>query len=578
MWKFFAGLFVGIAVAVLGSLILFLALGRLFSGKAPSVAGDSALIMTLSGSLPEVSPVELPPPFGPAEGSPTVRDLWTSLRAAVTDNRIRALVIKPDSVTAGWGKLQEIRHDLLEFKKSGKPVYAYLQGAGSREYYLASVADKIYISPDDSLEVKGFMLEEMYFKNTLDKLGVQVQVDHMGKYKDAGDIFTRTGMTPETKEVLNSIVDQIYNDFCTSVGQGRRKTSDQVKTLVDAGPFMADQARNDGLVDTLAYENDMYSDLNHKVGVNELKKIGIGTYFRAEPGKGDRIAVLVGEGDIVRGDPNDGYGNSSVISSGGFSKLVRRVRNDSSVKGVILRVDSPGGDAVASDEILHELKLLSQTKPLVISMSDLAASGGYLMSMTGDKIVAYPDTITGSIGVLYVRPNFKALYDKLGITTDAVSRGKMADIDSVSNPLSDAETEKLHSSIANTYRSFLTKVAGARKKSIDQVDALGQGHVWMGAQAKDNGLVDNLGGLDEAVSFIRSKAGLSANGDTNLVMYPPRRSILEILSNSSADGVEETMIQSRIRKMAPGLNVDLLGGSFLRGGMMHRLPYSLSIH
>ena len=167
---------------------------------------------------------------------------------------------------AGWGKLQEIRHELLAFKKSGKPVYAFLQSGGSREYYLASVADKIFMTPDDSLEVKGFLLQEMYFKNTLDKLGVQVQVDHMGKYKDAGDMFTKTGMTPETREVLNGVVDQIYNDFCVTVGQSRRKTADQVKTLVDAGPFMAEEAKNDGLVDTLGYEDEVYADLQHKVG------------------------------------------------------------------------------------------------------------------------------------------------------------------------------------------------------------------------------------------------------------------------------------------------------------------------
>ena len=302
--------------------------------------------------------------------------------------------------------------------------------------------------------------------------------------------------------------------------------------------------------------------------------MNIRSYFRAAPGKGDRIAVLVGEGDIVAGDPNDTYNSQTVISSGAFSKLVRHVRNDSSVKGVIVRVDSPGGSAVASDEILHELKLLSAAKPLVISMSDLAASGGYLMSMTGDKIFSYPDTITGSIGVLYVRPNLKGLYDKLGVTADSIGRGKMADIDDISNPLSDAETQKLHESIAATYRSFLAKVAGARKKSIDQVDALAQGRVWMGAQAHDNGLVDNLGGFDEAIAYIRTKAGLSANGDTNLVVYPPRRSLFELLSSSSTDSMETAFMESRIRKLAPGLP----SRSLMEGGILRRIPYSLLIH
>ena len=187
MWKFFIGLLVGIVVAVLGSFIVLMAIGRAFSNKQPTIAGDSVLVLALSGDVPEAAPVEVPIPFLQSESSPTVRDLWTSLHQAATDNRIRALVIQPESVVAGWGKLQEIRHELLEFKKSGKPVYAFLQASGSREYYLASAADKIFISPDDSLEVKGFLLQEMYFKNTLDKLGVQVQVDHMGKYKDAGE-------------------------------------------------------------------------------------------------------------------------------------------------------------------------------------------------------------------------------------------------------------------------------------------------------------------------------------------------------------------------------------------------------
>jgi len=579
MWKFFVGLLVGIAVAVLGTLIIVLAVGKLFSSKQPTIAGDSALVLALTGDIPEAAPVELPIPFLQSDNSPTVRDLWTSLRQAATDNRIRALVIQPQSVVAGWGKLQEIRHELVEFKKSGKPVYAFLQGAGSREYYLASVADKVYLSPDDSLDVKGFFLEEMYFKNTLDKLGVQVQVDHMGKYKDFGDTFTKTAMSPESREALNGVVDQIFNDFCTTVGQGRHKTTDQVKTLLDAGPFMAEQAKNDGLVDVLGYEDDVYSELQHKTNVKELKKVSIRSYFRAAPGKGDRIALLVGEGDIVRGNTSDGYNTQSVVSSGGFSKLIRRVRNDSSVKGVILRVDSPGGDAVASDEILHELKLLSASKPLVISMSDLAASGGYFISMTGDKIFSYPNTITGSIGVLYVRPNLKGLYDKLGVTTDSISRGKMSDLDSISNPLSDSETQKLHESISTTYRSFLTKVALARRKNIDQIDAVAQGRVWMGAQARDNGLVDNLGGFDEAIGYIRSKAGLSPNGDTNLVVYPPRRSLLEVLSNTSADNLENAVsgrmsLDYQVRKVLPGLP----GPSFLQGGLLRRLPYTLVVH
>ena len=574
MWKFFIGVVVGVVVAVLGTFIILLAVGRLFSNKQPTVAGDSVLVLALQGNIPETAPVEIPVPFLQSQSTPTVRDVWTSLRQAATDNRIRAVVLQPRGVAAGWGKLQELHQELINFKKSGKPLYAYLQAPGSREYYLASVADKIFLSPDDMLEVKGFLLEEMFFKNTLDKLGVQVQVDHIGKYKDAGDLFTKTNMTPETKEVLNQVLDQIYGDFCSTIAQGRHKTADQVKTLVDAGPFMGAEAKADGLVDVLGYEDEVYGDLKKKLGVSQLNKTGIHSYFRAAPGRGDRIAVLVGEGDIVRGDPQQGLNSESVVSSGGFAKVIRAVRNDGSVKGVILRVDSPGGDAVASDEILHELKLLSGVKPLVISMSDVAASGGYFMSMTGDPILAYPNTITGSIGVLYIRPNLKGLYDKLGIQEETITRGKMAAIDSEAQPLSDEAQAKLHESITATYRSFLTKVAGARKKSIDQIDAIAQGRVWMGAQARDNGLVDSLGGLDQAIAMVRSKAKLSANGDTNLVLYPARKSLFEVLSSASPDALEESLGESRLRKVIPGLP----SRSLLEGGMLARLPYLVNVH
>jgi protease-4 len=574
MWKFVLGIAVGVVVTVVGSFIILFAIGRAFSHKQPTIAGDSVLVLTLDGDLPEAPSLDIPIPFVQAQTSPTVRDVWTALRAAATDNRIKAIVLQPRGIGAGWGKLQELRQELTNFKKSGKPVYAYLQSPGSREYYLASVADQIFVSPDDMLEVKGFLLQEMYFKNTLDKFGVTVQVDHIGKYKDAGDLFTKTNMSPETREVLNQVLDQLYGEFCAAVGQGRHKSADEIKTLVDAGPFLASQAKADGLIDALGYEDDVYSGLKRKLGLHDLNKVNIKSYFRAVPGKGDRIALLTGEGDIVRGDPDGAsLGNQTAIASGAFAKVIRQVRNDSGVKGVILRVDSPGGDSVASDEILHELKLLSAAKPLVISMSDVAASGGYFISMTGDPVVSYPNTITGSIGVLYIRPNLRGLFDKLGVQMETLARGKMAGIDSVAEPLSDAAQQKLHDSILATYRSFVGKVATARKKNFDQIDAIAQGRVWMGTQARENGLVDELGGLDQAIALIRKKANLSASGDTNLVAYPPRRSLYEVLSNASPDALENSFAESRIRKQFPGLPSRAL----LEGGMLRMLPYRLSV-
>lgn len=573
MGKFLLGVLVGVIVAVLGSLIIVLALGRLFATKQPVVAANSVLVLTLDGELPEAAPLEVPIPFFESQSSPTVRDVWTSLRAAAKDNRIKAVLLEPRGTTAGWGKLEEVRQELSDFKRSGKPVYAFLQRPGSRAFYLASIADKVFLSPDDSLDVKGFGLEELYFKNTLDKFGVTVQVDHIGRFKDAGDIFTKTNMTPETREVLGQVLDQIYGDFCATTGQGRHKSADQMRTLVDMGPFTATEAKTDGLIDELGYEDQVFADLKKRTGESDLNKLNIKTYFKAAPGRGDRIAMLVGEGDIVTGDPDGSLSSDSNIASGKFERVIRQVRDDGSIKGVILRVNSPGGDAVASDEILHELKLLSAVKPLVVSMSDVAASGGYFISMTGNSIVSYPDTITGSIGVLYIRPNFHGLFDKLGIESDSLKRGKLADLDFPDQPLSDAAQQKLHESILATYQSFVGKVATARKKTYDQIDSLAQGRVWMGTQARDNGLVDQLGGLDQAIAVVRQRAHLPPTGETNLVMFPPRRSLFDILANASPDLTAEAAIESHLRKTVPGLP----GPGLLRGGMLRILPYKLTV-
>lgn len=573
MAKFLLGLVVGAVVTILGILVIGLAIGRLFATKQPTIAANSVLVLTLQGDLPEAAPVELPFPFLRSQSAPTVRDLWTSLREAATDSRIKAVVLQPHRLLAGWGKLQELRQDLSEFKKSGKPVYALLQAPGSQEYYLATIADRIFLSPDDMLGIKGFRLEELFFKNSLDKLGINMEVDHVGRYKDAGDIFTRTNMSPETRDVLNQVLDQIYGDFCSTVGQGRHKSADDIKALVDMGPFLASQAKATGLIDQLGYEDQVYAELKKKTGLSDLNKVSIKTYFHGAPGRGDRIAMLVGEGDIVSGEPDNSFNSEGMIASSAFAKTVRQVRNDRSIKGVILRVDSPGGDAVASDEILHELKLLSAAKPLVISMSNVAASGGYFMSMTGDPVISYPDTITGSIGVLYVRPNLRGLFDKLGISDDMVTRGKLADMDSPYLPLSDAARQKLHDSIEATYRSFVSKVAGARKKNYDQIDPLAQGRVWMGAQALQNGLVDQMGGLDQAIALVRKKANLSPSGKTNLVMFPPRRSLFEVITSSSPDAISDALASARLRKALGGLP----GPALLRGGVLRLMPYRITV-
>lgn len=572
MGKFLGGVIVGIVIVIVAIVIVVFAVFRFFERKQPTISANSALVLSLSGSLPEAAPVQLPIPFLRSANTPTIRDIWASLRNAATDHRIKAVVLEPYNLSAGWGKVEELRQDLLEFEKSGKPVYALLQSPGSKAYYIASAAQKVYLSPDDVLNVKGFRASELYFKNALDKLGITVDVDHIGQYKDAGDIFTRTNMSPDTREVLGQVLDQLYGDFSSTIAQARHKSLDQIQALIDQGPFMADQAKADGLIDVIGYDDQVYSDLEKATHTPKLNRVTIGNYFRAFSEGGDRIALLVGEGDIIRGDGR-GAGAGTVIASGPFIKTIRQIRADNSIKGVILRIDSPGGDAIASDQILRELKRLSTAKPMVVSMSDVAASGGYYIASTGDPIVAYPDTITGSIGVLYVKPSIQGLFNKLGITEDSIQRGKNAAIDSIYQPLSDAAKQKLHSSLQTVYNTFVSKVAEARKEKPAQIQPVAQGRVWMGTQAKQDNLVDRLGGLDTAVTLVRQRAHLPPNGATDLVLYPPRRSLLEMLTGSSTLPVAETFAERDLRKKIP----DLPSPAMVRGGILEILPYRFHV-
>jgi protease IV len=573
MKKFLLGAFVGLLFAAVCVVVVLAVLWKMTSGKAPSIPDNSVLVLNLDGDVPEVPPVNFGLPFGENQAQPTIRDLWTALHAAAADPKVKAILLEPHGLAIGWGKLEELRQDLVDFKSSGKPIYAYLQTPGMHEYYLASVADKIYVSPDDYLEIKGFRIEAVYLKNTLDKLGISFDVDHIGRYKDAGDILTQNSMSPETREVLNAMLDQVFGNFCSTVAASRHKSADDLRSLIDQGPFLASAAKDAGLVDELGYESQTLRDLKAKVKArSDLVKTGYRSYARANPGSGQRIAFLAASGDIIRGTVDQPLGQADVIASETFSRTIQQVRNDKSIKGVILRVDSPGGDAVASDEILHEVKLLAAEKPLVISMSDVAASGGYFISATGDPIVAYPNTVTGSIGVIYGKPNLHGLYDKLGVTKELLMRGKFAGIDSDYTPLSDAEKQKLHQGIEATYRSFVTKVAMARKKTYDQIDPLAQGRVWMGAQASSNGLVDHLGGLNEAVQLARQKAKLGPNEEIMLVPFPPKRSLFDVLFNSNTDSMVDAQV-SRTLKSVLGFQPN---AALVKGGILEVLPYTVT--
>jgi protease-4 len=539
MAKFFLGLLVGVLLVFFGFILLFAALVR-FRSRPPDVAENSVVVLRLAGDVPEKPPVELPAFLGGRRDGTTIAGVWMNLKKAATDGRVKAVVVEPEGLTAGWAKLEELRSDLEQFRKSGKPVFAYLRSPGTRDYYVALAADRIYLGPEEPLMLKGLRAQLMYFKGSLDKLGVQVDVEHAGKYKDFGDMFTRTSMSPETQEVINSVVDGIWGNVVTRIAEARKKSPQEVRAIVDQGPFTATQALKAGLVDELRFEDQMWGELKTRLKLSaDPAKLSFNKYLRAQEGAGAsgkrRVALIVGEGDIVRGSPDDDGTDESSLTSYGFDKLLKEVENDSTVKAVIVRIDSPGGEVTASDDIWRQMNLLSKKKPMVISMSDVAASGGYYMALTGDPIVAYPQTETGSIGVIFGKPVLRGLLNKLGITEDAVQRGRNADIDSEYTPLTPEQREKLRVGIDESYHDFVTKVAEARHRSYGEIEPVAQGRVWLGSQAKDHGLVDVLGGLDAAVETVKKKAGIPASEQVTVTVYPPRRSILDILMRRSQE-------------------------------------------
>lgn len=576
MKKFLLGLLCGVVVAGLIGVIFVFSLIRLSDTK-PTIADGSTLVLKLEGDLPEKPPVEIPLAVFENQAPMTVRDLWSTLRRAAADSRIQAVVVSPRGLTIGWAKMQEVRDSLLAFRKSGKPVYASLRMPGLKEYYVATGADRIFVAPEDYLDVKGLRLEAMFFKNTADKVGVQMEVEHIGKYKDAYDPFTRTSMTPETREVYNQLLDQYYGNLVDAIATGRKKSPEDARAIIDKGPFIAKDALAAGLVDTLGYDDQVFDELKGRLKKGDIKRIGQRDYMRGltpEDGR-TKIALVVGQGTITQGSGNESpFGGDDGLTSRGFGKLLQRVRSDSSIKGVIVRVDSPGGDAIASDDILHEMKELSSKKPTVISMGDVAASGGYFIAVTGDPILAYPNTITGSIGVITAHLNARSLYDKLGIQKELLSRGKYAEMDTDYRPMTEAERAKVRSSIEATYRGFVSRVAAGRKKPYDQIDALAQGRVWLGAQAKQNGLVDELGGLDKAVEMIRKKANIPADQKVVLVPYPPKRSLFDVLM-SKPD--EASMVEAQASRWLTRIPGAEWVHAAMRGGVMMLMPYHISV-
>jgi len=531
--RFIFGLLV---FAVLASIAGF-AMIYVMVGREPSVSRNSTLVLRLDDDLAEVPTEGVVQQILSANQPSGLPAVLEALHKAKVDRRIQAVIIMPSGLKASyWAKVQEVHDAILDYRKSGKPAVAFLEYTGEKEYLIASACSKIVLMPSAPLDLNGLATYEVFLRGTLDKIGLYPDFLHIGDYKTAYNAFTEKGFTKAHREVTESMTKDLYDQLVRGIAEGRKKTETDVRALIDQGPFLPDEALRVGLVDDLAYV-DQIEDKAHLPG-GKSARLEADDYAKVSPSsvglnRGPKIAVIYASGVIASGKGGYDPLMGGVLGSDTLIEHIRAARADSSVRAIVLRIDSPGGSATASDAIWRELVITRDERhdrPLVVSMSDLAASGGYWMAMAAPYIVAQPGTLTGSIGVITGKFVTGGLYSKLGANIETVSEGKNAELASPVRPFNDAERKKVASMIEETYDQFIEKAAQSRHMAPEKLDAIAQGRVWTGRQAKANGLVDELGGLDRAIVAAKLRAKIPAESEVEIVVYPPKRSFFDLVT------------------------------------------------
>ncbi|HEX2444481.1 MAG TPA: signal peptide peptidase SppA [Vicinamibacterales bacterium] len=526
------GLIVGAVVVSFGVLALLVAT----AGRGPSVASNSTLFLQVNGDLPETEPGGLVGQF--IEAPPTLRGMVDALRKAKIDRRVSSVVFRPGNLGALWGKTQELREAILDFRRSGKPIIGFLEYGGQQEYYLASACNKVFLMPASSLDLSGIAWYEIFLRGTLDKIGAYPDFLHIGDYKTAANTMTERTFTPAHREMTDSLTGDTFAQLVKGIAEGRKKSEADVRAIIERGPVLPEEAVRLGLVDDLAYEDQ----LDDKVALGgRTRRLTNKEYHRVSPAslglnRGPQIAVIYAIGLIASGQGSYDSPGGPVAGSDTLVEYIRKARADSDIKAIVLRVDSPGGSAIASDVIWREVMLTRGQKPIVASMSDVAASGGYYVAVPADVIVAEPGTLTGSIGVVVGKFALGGAFEKLGLNLEATTRGRYAQLTSPVRPFDPAERAKVEEQLQATYDLFVERAAEGRKTTPEKIDAVAQGRVWTGAQAKANGLVDELGGLMRAVAIAKERAKIAADREVEIVIYPPRQSFYEALTNPFGGG------------------------------------------
>jgi protease IV len=462
-----------------------------------------------------------------------MQDIIDGLRRARRDDRVRALVVKVGGGRIGLARIQELREAVGAFRESGKLTVAWSETFGefthgNVPYYLATAFDRIYLQPSGSVGLTGVAVEQLFLHDALAKAGVAFQSAKRHEYKSAADNLTERGFTGPTREAAERLAESVVEQITAAIAERRGKTAEQARALLDRGPFLAEDALAEGLVDALAYRDEVYADVRKEAGPEAILQY-VARYQRSHtlaqrakklPNPRERfVAVIYASGPIRQGRSGRSPLGGSSMGSDTVAAALRSATSDDRVRAVLLRVNSPGGSAVASDTIWREVvRTRAAGKPVVVSMSDVAASGGYYISMAADVIVAQPGTLTGSIGVITGKPVFEEAFGRIGITTDSVSVGRGATMFAPTHPFSEDEWQRVNHWLDAIYRDFTEKVASGRRMTVEQVHEIARGRVWTGADAARNGLVDELGGMSAAAGIARRRAGLPA--DAPLRAYP----------------------------------------------------------
>lgn len=587
------------AVLVVAVLIGVLIIGSLFGG-APSVPANSVVVLRVGGTLPDNAASD--PLASKFLGAPneSLSNLLMQIKKAKVDKRVGGLLLRVSGLGTGWGKAEEIRQAIADFRTSGKPVYASLEAefVPNGDYFVASACDKVFISPESQLFITGLAADVEFYRGSLDKLGVTPEYYKIGKYKNAPEVYTDKELSEGFRETLDAILGDLSERFAQGIADGRRKSIEDVRTLIDNAPLGASEAKDAGLVDGAIYRADIDAELRTRLGYKDSEKtlrvIAGEKYEQITPeslelNMGERIAVIYAPGVIMTGNSGGGPFQDESTGSDTIARALRRAADDESIKAVVLRVDSPGGSPVASD-IIHNAvaRVQEKKKPVVVSMGDYAASGGYYISANADRIVAEPSTITGSIGIYGGKFALKGFYDWIGVTHGFIPKGRNAGFFRESETWTESQRTEFQQLLARSYQSFVQKVATGRKRDPEYINSIAQGRAWTGTQAKERGLVDELGGLERAVEIAKELARIPKEESIRRVVLPAPRTLLEELLGGGEDDnggyaaakarrEQQAMLDTLPEGMRRTLRRVAMIERAQEGGTLLMMPYELRI-